>query len=191
MASSVNAVLEDIPDWVKPDIYAKYEGKASGVNYTIIHTITIISVSSSEIIFKDAYTGFGEQEEYTMSYPKGTMFLTQSQIDSVINSPTTFNFLPSSMMASYVKDETITVSSRAFKCVKLKLTYDEGYGDLWVDKISGLIIKDIAVHESGATISSILLETNVPAPQKEGIPGFPMRSIIIGLLLIVLLLMKK
>ena len=87
-----------------------------------------------------------------------------------------------------INDEYARIVPGAFECHRFNLTYDMGHIDLWVDKNTGLIVRDFGEHMNGMTTSSMLQESNLVPPQPEGIPGFPIPSIITGLFVIVFLM---
>ncbi len=182
----VFAELEDIPDWVKQDVYAIYKVEASGLEGPVTSKYTVIMVNSTDIIFNIEQTYLGETSETVLPYPNTTIFVTQTQIQSVILGNTDLDIL-GDLSFSYVGEETITVPG-TFDCHRFNLTYDMGHIDLWVDKNTGLIVRDFGEHMNGMTTSSMLQESNLVPPQPEGIPGFPIPSIITGLFVIVFLM---
>ena len=182
----VFAELEDIPEWVKQEVYAIYKVEASGLEGPVTSKYTVIMVNSTDIIFNIEQTYLGETSETVLPYPNTTIFVTQTQIQSVISGNTELDIL-GDLSFSYVGEETITIPG-TFECHRFNLTYDMGHIDLWVDKNTGLIVRDFGEHMNGMTTSSMLQESNLIPPQPEGIPGFPIPSIITGLFVIVFLM---
>jgi len=56
----VFAELEDIPEWVKQDVYAIYKVEAFGLEGPVTSKYTVIMVNSTDIIFNIEQTYLGE-----------------------------------------------------------------------------------------------------------------------------------
>jgi hypothetical protein len=193
-----------MPSWIDIGKNAFYKVSIwNSTNYNNYTTNYLVeNVSLTENIVYTNWTQVNETE-WRIFYPTlgPTYFFSSSHIDAIKEKPTRFVGL----LHIYIENVEIDTPLGKFETIKIKREYPpETVGDVedyvWVEVETGLRMKRYTRYPgsglnltSDYIINSHLLETNIlesraPARENMGIPGFPLESIIIGVILVSIIL---
>ncbi len=189
-----------MPSWIDIGKNAFYQVSIwNSTNYNNYTTNYLIeNVSLTENIVYTNWTQVNETD-WRVFYPTvgPTYFFSSSHIEAIKERPTRFIGL----LHIYMENVEIDTPLGKFETIKIKREYPpETTSDVedyvWVEVETGLRMKRYTRYPgsglnltSDYTINSHLLETNIlesraPTRENNGIPGFPLESIIIGVILV-------